>query len=67
MPYAVRGDNWLSYESLESLEIKLNFVISKHLGGSMVWAVDGDDVLNVCGDGKFAMMKEQMRILNKSK
>ncbi len=33
----------------------------------MVWAVDGDDVLNACGDGKFAMMKEQMKILNKGK
>ena len=65
VPYAVHNGNWLSYENLKSIHKKLDYVQEKKLGGSMVWAVDGDDSKGHCGDGKFPMMKAQMKTLNK--
>ena len=67
VPYAVHGSNWVSYENLKSIHKKLDYVNAKKLGGSFVWAVDGDDVNNHCGDGKFAAMKAQMKALNNGK
>ena len=58
---------WVSYDNLRSVKEKLDYVIEKKLGGSMVWSVDLDDTKNLCGEGKFAMMKLQMKTLNKSK
>ena len=31
---------WVSYDNLKSIQKKLDFLLEKKLGGSMVWSVD---------------------------
>lgn len=64
VPYAVKGQEWISFDNAKSFQKKLEYVISKKLGGSMVWAVDGDDFHGECGEGKYPLMKLQMKVLN---
>jgi chitinase len=42
-PYAVKNNQWVGYEDLESLEIKLNYILARDLGGAMFWSVETDD------------------------
>lgn len=65
VPYAVKGNEWISFDNLQSVQKKLDYVLEKKLGGSMVWAIDGDDFHGLCGDGKYPLMKLQMKVLNK--
>lgn len=43
VPYAVKGNQWVGYDDLESIEYKLNYVLDKDLGGTMIWSVETDD------------------------
>jgi len=65
VPYATKGNEWISFDNAQSVQKKLDYVIEKKLGGSMVWAIDGDDFHGACGDGKYPLMKLQMKALNK--
>ncbi|KAK9414532.1 putative chitinase [Seiridium unicorne] len=37
------GDQWVSYDNVETLATKVNYANSRCLGGTMIWAVDLDD------------------------
>lgn len=43
VPYAVKGNQWIGYDDLQSLPFKLNYIISKNLGGAMFWSMETDD------------------------
>jgi chitinase len=43
VPYAVKNNQWVGYEDLESLEIKMNYILARDLGGAMFWSVETDD------------------------
>uniref|UniRef100_A0A182RWA9 Glyco_18 domain-containing protein n=1 Tax=Anopheles funestus TaxID=62324 RepID=A0A182RWA9_ANOFN len=49
MPFAVRGNQWMSYEDTESIGVKLDFVEEKRLGGVVLQYVDYDDFWGFCG------------------
>lgn len=51
-PYAFRGNQWVGYDDLQSVNYKLNFIIRQNLGGSMWWSIDTEDHLNLCGQGR---------------
>ncbi|XP_055551266.1 acidic mammalian chitinase-like [Wyeomyia smithii] len=54
--YTYKGTTWLSYESQASLEAKLNLARENSIGGVGMWNVEGDDVRNVCGGGKYTLL-----------
>lgn len=58
VPYAFKGDQFVSYENLRSLKEKINYLKDKKLGGIMFWSMDMDDFTgNFCHKGKFPFIK----------
>jgi len=47
-PYAYdeSGKNWITYDDLRSISIKVDYIEEKNLGGGMFWAIDLDDFNN---------------------
>ncbi|KAI5644634.1 glycosyl hydrolases family 18 domain-containing protein [Phthorimaea operculella] len=55
VPYAVQGNNWVSYDDAQSLTDKINWGLGKKLGGVMLWSLENDDFNGKCGQ-KFPLL-----------
>ncbi|XP_059054390.1 probable chitinase 10 [Achroia grisella] len=55
-PYAYKDDQWVSFDDIDIIKKKVNFIKSLNLAGGMVWALDLDDFRNRCGQGKHPLM-----------
>jgi chitinase len=42
-PYAYKGNQWVGYDDLESIKLKLDYVLVNQLGGAMFWSIETDD------------------------
>uniref|UniRef100_UPI00398F3BB8 acidic mammalian chitinase-like isoform X2 n=1 Tax=Pristiophorus japonicus TaxID=55135 RepID=UPI00398F3BB8 len=51
VPYAVKGDIWVGYDNLRSIETKARWLIKNKFGGALVWTLDFDDFNNYCKQG----------------
>ena len=51
-PYAYNGDEWVSFDDIDTIQQKAEFVKSMGLGGAMIWALDLDDFNDSCGIGE---------------
>ncbi|XP_052864003.1 endochitinase-like [Anopheles cruzii] len=49
MPFAVRGNQWMSYVDTNSIGVKIDFVAEKRLGGVVLWTIEYDDFWGFCG------------------
>ncbi|CAG5131527.1 unnamed protein product [Candidula unifasciata] len=55
-PYLVSGNQWIGFDNEDSLREKVQFVKDNGFGGTMVWALDLDDVKGkFCGKGRFPL------------
>ncbi|XP_022917654.2 probable chitinase 10 isoform X1 [Onthophagus taurus] len=62
-PYAYKGNQWVSYDDKEMIQLKSEFIRNNDLGGGMIWALDLDDFNNRCGEGKHPLLKTIRRVL----
>ncbi|XP_055551267.1 acidic mammalian chitinase-like [Wyeomyia smithii] len=51
VPYAFSGNQWISFDDVTSVALKVAYAKSKGIGGVMVWSLESDDARNVCGAG----------------
>uniref|UniRef100_A0A182W1Z6 GH18 domain-containing protein n=1 Tax=Anopheles minimus TaxID=112268 RepID=A0A182W1Z6_9DIPT len=51
VPYAYRGNQWISYDNANSIALKVQYAKSLNLGGVMVWSIESDDAQGICGEG----------------
>jgi chitinase len=64
----VHGDGqWFSYDNERSISAKMQYALSKNLGGAMVWALDFDDFTGqACGGETYPLLKTINRVLTGS-
>lgn len=55
-PYAYLKDQWVSYDDVESVKKKADYVKANGLGGVVAWTVDLDDFSNRCCQGRFPLL-----------
>lgn len=54
--YAFFKDQWVTFEDIDTLKIKIKYVKGKNLGGVMLKTLDMDDFKGKCGCGKFPIL-----------
>lgn len=57
VPYAYKDDQWVGYDDDDSLRTKISYINDNKLGGIMFWSIETDDFANLCGNGKFPLLK----------
>ena len=64
VPYAVKDDQWVGYDDLQSIRIKANYIKENNLGGAMFWSIDLDDFHGKCGHGNSPLIKTVRDLLH---
>lgn len=62
-PYAFKGDQWVGFDNERSIGEKINYALSKNLGGVMMWSIETDDFRGDCGP-KFPLLSKAYSALN---
>ena len=58
---------WVGFDDVRSVEIKVKYAMKNKLGGAMLWALDMDDFKgNFCNQGKYPILKTINHYLNPS-
>uniref|UniRef100_A0A182W7J3 GH18 domain-containing protein n=1 Tax=Anopheles minimus TaxID=112268 RepID=A0A182W7J3_9DIPT len=53
VPYAVSGDQWVSYDDTRSIRLKCEYINNERLGGAMMWSIEQDEFQG----GKFTLLR----------
>ncbi|KAH8257943.1 hypothetical protein KR038_003363 [Drosophila bunnanda] len=63
-PYAFQGDQWIGYDNVQSIQMKMQLVDSRNLGGAMMWSIETDDFRGLCGES-YPLLKTMNRALGR--
>ena len=62
---ATNGDKWVGFETVESAEVKVEYIVNHGLAGMMWWAMDLDDYSGIaCGRGKYPLISGVKNMLD---
>ncbi|XP_051854098.1 chitinase-3-like protein 2 isoform X1 [Antechinus flavipes] len=68
VPYAVKGNQWVGFDDVESVKAKVQYLKKSGLGGAMIWAIDLDDHTGKsCKQGAFPLLQAIRMTLNSGK
>ncbi|XP_034479845.1 chitinase-like protein 3 [Drosophila innubila] len=62
VPYAYKGDQWVSYENGRSISAKMHLVKEQRLGGAQVMSLDADDFQGDCGE-RYSLLRVIVSII----
>lgn len=57
VPYLVYNGEWIGYDDVKSLTVKIDWLKKNKFGGVGIWSLDLDDFFNGCGSGSYVLMK----------
>jgi hypothetical protein len=58
---------WVGFDDVRSIEVKVKYIMNKGLGGAMLWALDMDDFTgDFCNQGKYPLLTTVNHHLNPS-
>lgn len=63
VPYLYNGNKWISYDDVESVMIKSQWISDNNFGGSMTFALNYDDHLAKCNSQPFPLQTAIFDIL----
>ncbi|CAG9773042.1 unnamed protein product [Ceutorhynchus assimilis] len=61
--YSWCGDIWMSYDNVQTVQTKTQYVLDQGLGGVMIWSLDTDDFNGMYGD-KYALLSSIYKTIN---
>ncbi|XP_004581987.2 chitinase-3-like protein 2 isoform X1 [Ochotona princeps] len=65
VPYAVKGNQWVGYDDVESVKNKVQFLKNLNMGGATIWSIDMDDFTGTsCNQGPFPLVQAVKRSLD---
>lgn len=65
VPYLYYGDQWVSYDDVQSTTIKAKWIKENGFGGLMTWNMKSDDYEGVCdGKTKYPLMNAVLRTIH---
>lgn len=62
-PYAYQGNQWVSFDDVENVRIKAEYLRKKNMAGGMIWSLDFDDFKGSCGCGKNPLLTVLNQVL----
>ncbi|CAH0715008.1 unnamed protein product, partial [Brenthis ino] len=57
VPYAVQGRNWISYDDVDSLTLKVKYALQLNITSVMLWSIETDDFLGSCQPQDFPLLR----------
>uniref|UniRef100_A0A8C9V561 chitinase n=1 Tax=Scleropages formosus TaxID=113540 RepID=A0A8C9V561_SCLFO len=65
VPYAVKGNEWVGFDTKQSFETKVYYLQKNNFGGAFVWSLDLDDFGGrFCGQGNYPLISHLRNLLN---
>lgn len=64
VPFATLDNQWVGYDDVESIALKVQYLMNENLGGAMVWSIETDDFHGICGNGKYPLLNTINKVLN---
>jgi len=65
-PYAVRDREWIGYDDVESINVRVQYIKDKGLAGGMFWSIETDDFHGTYSTEPFPLLKTARRGLSGS-